>query len=612
MRKKVLTIVMTVVLVYSLSVPALAATYRDLAGHWAKEYMEDLSSKGYLTGYDDGTIRPDANMTASETLVLLSRMYNVTEIQSEQIEGDFADTVASAVPSALKWAYGAIEVCLAAGIITPSELSSLDLTAAIQKQQLAVFLVRAMKLTAAAESLSNAELSFGDASLISANCRGSIAELVVLGILKGDDSNFLYPKSSVTRAVVATMLSRALDYLETNNVALAIDAYEGLTQEKGVITYVGGTTVRVLGFDGLIREYTVSSSAAVYVNGMKKSLTSLYENCYVKLTLEKGVVGKLEIESDSAVKWVQGIVYSVYPSLNSYSSSYFYIKDPQTDTITKYVLSSDALLTLSGKEITVNNLASSQHVLIKCKNDLATEVHAVSGDYELTGVVASIKYGTSVALSLTDDDDTIYFFELNISDLPQIKRGNTEISIDRLKTGSTVTITAEDGEIVSIIAAASENTITGELTSISTTKSGTVWVITRDNGSTATLTLDENASAYSGKTTIMLSSIQVGDQVSVVVYDNIITEIYLQSTTSTATKITGAVLAVNTKDRVVTILTATEKLIYVNANSYKAIIKASTGSSISLSALVENDFIVAYGSYADATNFKAVTIIVET
>ncbi len=126
------------------------------------------------------------------------------------------------------------------------------------------------------------------------------------------------------------------------------------------------------------------------------------------------------------------------------------------------------------------------------------------------------------------------------------------------------------------------------------------------------MTLDENASAYSGKTTIMLPSIQVGDQVSVVVYDNIITEIYLQSTTSTATKITGAVLAVNTKDRVVTILTATEKLIYVNANSYKAIIKASTGSSISLSALVENDFIVAYGSYADATNFKAVTIIVET
>ena len=116
----------------------------------------------------------------------------------------------------------------AAGIVTKSELAGMDLKAEIKKEQLSVFLVRAIQLQDDAEALSDAELTFADSHTITASCRGSVAELAVLGIVKGDDENNFSPDLSVTRAVVATMISRSLDYLSSAGKTLVIDGYDGV------------------------------------------------------------------------------------------------------------------------------------------------------------------------------------------------------------------------------------------------------------------------------------------------------------------------------------------------------------------------------------------------
>ncbi len=162
------------------------------------------------------------------------------------------------------------------------------------------------------------------------------------------------------------------------------------------------------------------------------------------------------------------------------------------------------------------------------------------------------------------------------------------------------------------MAEGSEDTLVGELTSTSTTKDGTVWVITQDNGTSITLTLDDSAAVYNGTTAVLITGIKVGDRISVVVYDNVITEIYLVTAVSSATKITGTVLTVDTTDHVITMLTSTGKLVYIDADWCNAMIRASTGFSVSLSQIDEDDLLVAYGSYADSSNFKALTIILES
>ena len=48
---------------------AAAANFTDTAGHWAKTYIEELSQKGKIQGYEDGTFRPDAQVTNLETQI---------------------------------------------------------------------------------------------------------------------------------------------------------------------------------------------------------------------------------------------------------------------------------------------------------------------------------------------------------------------------------------------------------------------------------------------------------------------------------------------------------------------------------------------------------------
>lgn len=45
---------------------------KDLSGHWAKDRVETLVSEGIVSGYPDGTFRPDAAITRGEVSKLLS------------------------------------------------------------------------------------------------------------------------------------------------------------------------------------------------------------------------------------------------------------------------------------------------------------------------------------------------------------------------------------------------------------------------------------------------------------------------------------------------------------------------------------------------------------
>ncbi len=47
--------------------------FSDIEGHWAKEQVEDWSGKGLVSGYDDGTFKPERGVTRAETVALLSK-----------------------------------------------------------------------------------------------------------------------------------------------------------------------------------------------------------------------------------------------------------------------------------------------------------------------------------------------------------------------------------------------------------------------------------------------------------------------------------------------------------------------------------------------------------
>jgi len=607
MKKRMLSAILIMVLVMTITVPAFATTYTDLNGHWAKESMESLASKGYLSGYSDGTMKPNKNITACESLAILSRMYTLTDLESEMIQADYEATAKVNVPSTLSWAYKNIEICLAAGIITKDELKTIGLSSEIKKEKLAVLIVRALQLTSEAQKLESAKLSFADASKVSTDCLGSVAELNSLGIVTGDNSNNFAPQSSVTRAVVATMLSRSLNYLTKNNKTLAIDAYNGTTRKDGIITSVNGSSVFVTGFDGLTREYTVSSDASITVNNTAKALSSTYEGCYTKITLKNSVVLSLAIESDATVKWIQGAVSSV--SLTT-SASAMYVKNLKTGAINGYTVSGTVTVTRDSSTVALSSIIANDFVTLKYVNNTVTQVTGVSNLASLTGTISEITFGTTITIKMTDSNNVLYSFTFDIADLPTIKRGDATITVDRLKAGNRITLKFEKCKATLITAEGSANTITGELTSSTTSANGTTWVIT-SSGTSRTYNVDDGVSVFNGTTAISLSDIHIGDQVTVAVYDKTITEIYQLSSSSSSNKVSGTVLKVDTANQLITVLNSSSKLIYIKTNTVVSVVVASTGSTTYLSSIALNSKITAYGTYSDSKTFAAKSIIIE-
>ena len=51
-------------------------SFTDISGHWAEEYIADAVAKGWLAGYEDGTFKPEKNITRAEAMALINRMLN--------------------------------------------------------------------------------------------------------------------------------------------------------------------------------------------------------------------------------------------------------------------------------------------------------------------------------------------------------------------------------------------------------------------------------------------------------------------------------------------------------------------------------------------------------
>ena len=49
-------------------------SFNDIKGHWAQSYVELAAGNGWINGYEDGTFRPDKNITRAETFAMINRV----------------------------------------------------------------------------------------------------------------------------------------------------------------------------------------------------------------------------------------------------------------------------------------------------------------------------------------------------------------------------------------------------------------------------------------------------------------------------------------------------------------------------------------------------------
>ena len=278
------------------TVSAWAVSFTDMVNHWAREDVEYLATAGVVNGTSDTTFTPDRAMTACEAVIFCSRATGVSDTDEDKIAEKWKDTIDEIMPESLSsWAGEEMSVCLETGIISEAELRALaqndGLIKTITRAELAKYLVRAMQLEPLAKSLSSYPLSFADAASIAADRQPYVYVLNSYGIVEGDQSNRFLPTRSLTRAEMAVMLRRAIDFMDEKGIYAELPAYTDYEWTGGVISTVttgeNGTVILTLTSDLTgTASVTLPSDVRVYENNMLTDATALRAGQYVRVNLD--------------------------------------------------------------------------------------------------------------------------------------------------------------------------------------------------------------------------------------------------------------------------------------------------------------------------------------
>lgn len=177
---------------------AYAGELSDIANHWAQSDIEFMQAKGAISGYSDGTFKPDNNVTTGEAIKL--------------IIANFDKTITNGIDH---WASNYFKYAKEKGVVGYSQYKTSDLNTNITRKEVMYMVINSLEKLAYKPVINNSEMKieFKDAS-VKVNENGidyysAIKKCYLLGIVIGDENNNINPTANITRAELVTILTRA-------------------------------------------------------------------------------------------------------------------------------------------------------------------------------------------------------------------------------------------------------------------------------------------------------------------------------------------------------------------------------------------------------------------
>lgn len=177
-----------------------ATAFTDISGHWAKDSIVRATNAGLFSGTSATTFSPERTMTSAMVITVLYRMAGSPAVS-------LPDSLENVTPGtwheiASAWGYEK-------GIIGGYKTYMPDQP--VSRQELAAMLYKFYGLSKT--PVAGADLSkFTDAGSVASWAKEGMAWANAAGIVGGTSATTLSPSNSATRAQVATVLCRYLDY----------------------------------------------------------------------------------------------------------------------------------------------------------------------------------------------------------------------------------------------------------------------------------------------------------------------------------------------------------------------------------------------------------------
>lgn len=185
-----------------------SAQFADMAGHWAREAVNDLGSRMIIQGNSSGCFNPNQSITRAEYIDAIVKGLGLKPQSGITPFPDVNSADWFNCSANTAYTYGLISG-LADGKFHPADF--------ITREQAFEIIAKAMKLTGLKAKLASASDSaeqtlsaFIDAGLISGWAKSSVIDCLQAGIIVGMTGTELAPKTYISKAEAAIIVRRLL------------------------------------------------------------------------------------------------------------------------------------------------------------------------------------------------------------------------------------------------------------------------------------------------------------------------------------------------------------------------------------------------------------------
>ncbi|MBE9128444.1 MULTISPECIES: S-layer homology domain-containing protein [unclassified Coleofasciculus] len=184
---------------YIVNPDSYVPSFTDIQNHWAEDFIRRLAGLNLVSGFADGSFKPDVPLNRAQYAALVVKVFNPTPIRPAT---QFSD-----VPTNF-WAASVIQAAYRGGFLSGFPDQTFHPQQSLRRVELIVSLVNGLSLPKAA---ANALETYQDRDTIPAYAQSAVAASTQAGIIVNyPQQSLLQPKQAATRADASAFLYQAL------------------------------------------------------------------------------------------------------------------------------------------------------------------------------------------------------------------------------------------------------------------------------------------------------------------------------------------------------------------------------------------------------------------
>lgn len=196
--------------------------FSDVAGHWAEDVIKEYTDRGILSGYEDGTFRPDNGVSVAEFCRIVSAVKGINYKISDG-----------------HWALPYIREMIDSGIIVRTDYD--DYNIKMKREQVAKSSNAMMAGEYYPKDLTQFEQYITDFDDVSRSNEEYVLKTYISGVLSGYEDGSWRPQREVTRAEILSILDRVFN----KDMREKPEALSGISTDSPEMSYFYNAAVQV-------------------------------------------------------------------------------------------------------------------------------------------------------------------------------------------------------------------------------------------------------------------------------------------------------------------------------------------------------------------------------